>query len=89
MWQEKLHQVTSSFLPKRRNQAQSQGPNRKTESQTPAFLNRRWPSKPESVSISPKPTRGRMLLYPTPTPKGSVGKVGSKPKHEIDEMLLW
>ena len=79
-WQE----VSSgSFVPKHRKQTQPQGPSR---SRRLPVSTGGGPPRPESVSSRPPPANdpGSVLCYPHSYTKGSVWKVGPRPKHETD-----
>ena len=70
-WQEKFHQVTSSFIPKQRKQTQPQGP--KGSRRLP-LSTEGGPPRPESASIYPLPTQGVCRVTPIPTPRAQYGK---------------
>lgn len=76
-------QVPSSFVPKHRKQTQPQGPSR---SRRLPVSTGGGPPRPESVSSRPPPANdpGSVLCYPHSYTKGSVWKVGPRPKHETD-----
>ena len=79
----KFPQVPSSFIPKHRKQTQPQGPSRSRR--LPVSIGGS-PPRPESVSSRPLPANnpGSVLCYPHSYTKGSVWKVGPRPKHETD-----
>ena len=79
----KFPQVPSSFIPKHRKQTQPQGPSR---SRRLPVSTGGSPPRPESVSSRPLPANnpGSVLCYPHSYTKGSVWKVGPRPKHETD-----